>query len=279
MKNENVLRKFRNKIRYRTDLCGSQSLVSFSLGIHSLTVPCHQLAARALRHAYRRASYDKFEASWITSLWLASSKFPTVHSRDKMSTNNNQYGKEVKPKWKNPVAENSKITKLSGAKLQSLVSNDISACTALTLSNRGITKLEDLTGFREILHRVDLSNNAITRLQGFSATPGISMLNVSSNELSGDASLEDLRYLTELRTLNIGNNPNIKHIRSHVAKPLQKLQGNRLTLFLFLHISSYTHLYFSFKLSSDCSRMWFWKDFFPEIYSKFEYSYSFEELN
>jgi hypothetical protein len=161
---------------------------------------------------------------------LVQSELLSVNPRDTMSTNNNQYGKEVKPKWKNPVAENSKITKLSGAKLQSLVTNDLSACTALTLSNRGIIKLEDLTGFGEILHRVDLSNNAITRLQGFSATPGISMLNVSSNELSGDASLEDLRYLTELRTLNIGNNPNIKYIRSHVAKPLQKLQGNRIIL-------------------------------------------------
>ena len=142
-----------------------------------------------------------------------------------MSTNNNQYGKEVKPIWKNAAAESQKIMKLSGAKLQSMVSNDLAACTALTLSNRGITKLEDLVGFGDLLHRVDLSCNVITRLQGFNSTPGISMLNVSSNEIAGDASLEDLRYLTELRTLNIGNNPNIKYIRSHVAKPLQKLQG------------------------------------------------------
>ena len=142
-----------------------------------------------------------------------------------MSTNNNQYGKEVKPIWKNTAAGTQKIMKLSGAKLQSMVSNDLAACTALTLSNRGITKLEDLVGFGDLLHRVDLSGNSITRLQGFSSTPGISMLNVSSNEIAGDASLEDLRYLTELRTLNIGNNTNIKYIRSHVAKPLQKLQG------------------------------------------------------
>jgi Leucine-rich repeat (LRR) protein len=144
-----------------------------------------------------------------------------------MSTNNNQYGKEVKPIWKSAAQESSKITKLSGAKLKSMVSNDISACTALTLSNRGITKLEDLEGFSDVLHRVDLSSNAITRLQGFSHTPGISMLNVSKNELSGDKALEDLRYLTELRTLNISENPSIKYIRSHVAKPLQKLQGTR----------------------------------------------------
>ena len=146
-----------------------------------------------------------------------------------MSTNNNQYGKEVKPIWKNAAAESQKIMKLSGAKLQSMVSNDLAACTALTLSNRGITKLEDLVGFGDLLHRVDLSCNSITRLQGFNSTPGISMLNVSSNEIAGDASLEDLRYLTELRTLNIGNNTNIKYIRSHVAKPLQKLQGTSLS--------------------------------------------------
>lgn len=152
-----------------------------------------------------------------------------------MSTNNNQYGKEVKPKWKNPAAETSKITKLSGAKLQSMVSNDLAAYTALTLSKRGITKIEDLAGFSDLLHRLDLSDNAITRLHGFNVTPGISMLNVSSNELSGDASLEDLRYLTELRTLNIGNNPNIKYIRSHVAKPLQKLQGNQF--FVSIHVA------------------------------------------
>jgi hypothetical protein len=194
---------------------------------------CHlqqQCSQSPTSHSKTRSSFDAFNTCCNPSPSLVQSDLSSANPRDTMSTNNNQYGKEVKPKWKNPVAENSKITKLSGAKLQSLVTNDLSACTALTLSNRGIIKLEDLTGFGEILHRVDLSNNAITRLQGFSATPGISMLNVSSNELSGDASLEDLRYLTELRTLNIGNNPNIKYIRSHVAKPLQKLQGNRIIL-------------------------------------------------
>jgi hypothetical protein len=140
-----------------------------------------------------------------------------------MSTNNNQYGKEV--------AESQKIIKLSGAKLQSMVTNNLCSCTALTLSDRGITKLEDFNGFSDVLHRVDLSGNGITRLQGFNSTPGISMLNVSSNEIAGDASLEDLRYLSELRTLNIGNNTNIKHIRSHVVKPLQKLQGEKNPLF------------------------------------------------
>lgn len=150
-----------------------------------------------------------------------------------MSTNNNQYGKEVKPIWKNVAAENQKILKLSGAKLQSMATNSLSSCTALTLSDRGITKLEDLIGFSDVLHRVDLSNNAITRLQGLNSAPGISMLNVSSNEISGDSSLEDLRYLTELRTLNIGNNSNIKYIRSHVAKPLQKLQGKNMHGFNF----------------------------------------------
>ena len=111
-----------------------------------------------------------------------------------MSTNNNQTTnhKEVKPKWK-PNAETATIAKLSGSKLQSLIHNDLAECTALTLSGRGITKMEDLSGASQ-LHRVDLSNNAITRLQGFASVTGISMLNVSSNALAGDASLEDLRY-------------------------------------------------------------------------------------
>ena len=111
-----------------------------------------------------------------------------------MSTNNNQTTnhKEVKPKWKSS-AETATINKLSGSKLQSLISNDLADCTALTLSGRGITKIEDFVGFSTQLHRVDLSNNAITRLQGFASVSGISMLNISSNALAGDASLEDLR--------------------------------------------------------------------------------------
>ena len=118
-----------------------------------------------------------------------------------MSTNNNQTtnNKEVKPKWKNN-SETATINKLSGSKLQSLVQNDLAECTALTLSGRGITKMEDFFGFSTTrLHRVDLSNNAITRLQGFASVTGISMLNISSNSLAGDASLEDLRYPTLLQ--------------------------------------------------------------------------------
>ena len=112
-----------------------------------------------------------------------------------MSTNNNQTTnhKEVKPKWKSSAAETAIINKLSGSKLQSLISNDLAECTALTLSGRGITKMEDFLGFSTQLHRVDLSNNSISRLQGFASVSGISMLNISSNALASDASLEDLR--------------------------------------------------------------------------------------
>ena len=143
-----------------------------------------------------------------------------------MSTNNNLLGKECKPAWKNDAAAIAKIVKLTGSKLQSLAANDLSEVTALTLTERGIVKIEDFVGFSDKLHRVDLSCNAITRLNGFDTVPSISMLNVSSNQLAGDASLEDLRYLVELRMLNIGNNPKIKHVRSHVVKPLgEKLQA------------------------------------------------------
>ena len=51
------------------------------------------------------------------------------------------------------------------------------------------------------------------------------MLNLSDNELQGDSSLEELRYLVELRTLNISNNPKIKGLRSHIVKPISKLQA------------------------------------------------------
>jgi hypothetical protein len=67
-----------------------------------------------------------------------------------MSTYNNQYGKEVKPIWKDKAAESQKIMKLSGAKLQSMVTNNLCSCTALTLSDRGITKLEDFNGFSDV---------------------------------------------------------------------------------------------------------------------------------
>ena len=142
-----------------------------------------------------------------------------------MSTNNNRLGKEIKPIWKSPNFEQQKISKLSGDKLQMMIKNNLGDCTALSLSNRGIEKLEDFQGLSTDLRRLDLSNNTITRLHGFHSISGISMLNVSSNDLQSDSSLEDLRYLTELRTLNIGNNPKIKHIRSHVVKPLINLQA------------------------------------------------------
>ena len=37
--------------------------------------------------------------------------------------------------------------------------------------------------------------------------------------------MDELRYLTELRTLNISKNPKIKGFRSHVIKPISKLQA------------------------------------------------------
>lgn len=142
-----------------------------------------------------------------------------------MSTNNNRTGKEIKPAFKDEESVSCKIKKLSGEKLSTLVTNNLMECNAATLSNRGITTIANLNCFGTSLCRLDLSMNEISRLSGFASVPNLSLLNVSSNKLETDGSLEELRYLPELRTLNIGSNPKIKSIRSHIVKPLTKLQA------------------------------------------------------
>lgn len=142
-----------------------------------------------------------------------------------MSTNNNYLNKEIKPQFLNENAEKCKFKKFLGSKLQALISNQLSLCTAVTLSDRGIEKIEDFEGLGENLRRLDISKNSLNRLTSLQKLTNLSLLNVSSNLLKGDASLEELRYLGELRTLNISENDQIKHIRSHVVKPLQKLQA------------------------------------------------------
>ena len=143
----------------------------------------------------------------------------------KMSTNNNLIVKEVRPIWKNEESEKTQIKTVSGVKIERLMTNSPNDCTALSLSNRSIQQIDDLKGFGSNLRRLDLSDNKISRLHGFVEIPKISFLNISGNEFSGDSGLEELRYLNELRTLNLGRNPEIKTIQSHIVKPLAKLQA------------------------------------------------------
>lgn len=138
-----------------------------------------------------------------------------------MSTNNNRLGKEVKPLWKGKAEEERKVARLSSSKLQSLMTNSLEDLTALTLSYRAIERIDSLTGLRA-LRRLDMSYNFLTRLSGFEELSSLSLLNVSNNDLAGDG-LEELRYLPELRTLNIGNNPRIRGLQSHTVKPITKL--------------------------------------------------------
>jgi hypothetical protein len=144
-----------------------------------------------------------------------------------MSTNNNRLGKEIQPQWlasSDASSSSPSLTKISGSKLQRLMSNSIEEVTALSLKGKDITKVEDFRGFNK-LQRLDLSENKLKRLSGLSDLRSLGMLNVSNNQLEGSASCEELRYLTELRTLNVGYNSKIRHIESHVIKPLTKLQA------------------------------------------------------
>ena len=139
-----------------------------------------------------------------------------------MSTNNNRLGKEIQPLWIS--SEKLKLIKVSGLKIQRLISNSLEEITALPLKDCGIKEIDDFHGFNN-LQRLDLSENQLKRLKGMSDLLHLGMLNISKNQLDGGGSCEDLRYLTQLRTLNIGENPKIKHLESHTIKPLSKLQA------------------------------------------------------
>ena len=136
-----------------------------------------------------------------------------------MSTNNNRLGKEVHPEWKDEESKSSRVKKLSTAKLEKLWGPATSAdkITALALSSRGICSIEDTNGLSS-LKRLDLSKNNIKRLSNMSNLTTLGMLNVSCNKLTGGESIEELRYLTELRTLNIGENAGIGRIKKHTYK-------------------------------------------------------------
>ena len=136
-----------------------------------------------------------------------------------MSTNNNRLGKEVRPEWLDEDSKTCQIKKFSTAKLQRLMSPsfDTDTLTALSLSERGVATIEDTAGLSS-LKRLDLSKNKLKRLANMSNLSSLGMLNVSSNELSGGESIEDLRYLTELRTLNIGENPGLGRIKKHTIR-------------------------------------------------------------
>ena len=83
-----------------------------------------------------------------------------------MSTNNNLLGKEIRPLFTNDTAATSAIKKFSGAKFQTLITNTLADCTAVSLSNRGIQSIEDFSGFSKVLRRLDLSENELVRLRG-----------------------------------------------------------------------------------------------------------------
>lgn len=138
-----------------------------------------------------------------------------------MSTNNNRLGKEIQPAWKNEQAKTSQMSAINADKLSRLVNNDLSKITALSLSDRGVKKIENFQGMSSLC-RLDLSHNQVKRIQGMVDISRLGMLNISSNELEN---CEDLKYLTEIRTLNIGGNPKIKRLESHIMKPLHKLQA------------------------------------------------------
>jgi Leucine-rich repeat (LRR) protein len=143
-----------------------------------------------------------------------------------MSTSNNRYNNEIQLTWKDEESKTCKIQKLSAEKLQKLMapkSNKLEDITALSLSNRQMAQIDNLSGLRK-LARLDISKNSLARLQHFNSIPQVTLLNASQNDLNSDAALEELRYLTALRTLNIGLNPRLKHIRSHIMKPMGTLQ-------------------------------------------------------
>ena len=145
-----------------------------------------------------------------------------------MSTSNNQYGQEVRPVWRDGAAElERKLGKLSVLRLaaEGRITNDTRTITAASFEDRGVTQIADFDGLSSV-RRLNLSRNAIKRLAGLSAVPALSLLNCSHNALEGDTALEELRYTPLLRTLNIGENPGIRKLRTHVAKQLgQNLQA------------------------------------------------------
>lgn len=144
-----------------------------------------------------------------------------------MSTNNNhssRTSKDVLPKWLTSINKEQSLPKISGDKLNRMMSN-LTDITALTLSNRQCTQIVDLQGMSK-LRRLDISGNKLKRLAGMRNVTDIGMLNASNNNLQGSQSMEELRYLPELRTLNIGYNPQITHLESHIVKgKLAKLQA------------------------------------------------------
>ncbi len=103
-----------------------------------------------------------------------------------MSTNNNHSSrpsKDVLPQWLNPSDKDQTMPKISGEKLNRMMSN-LGAITAITLSNRDCSQITDLLGLSK-LRRLDISSNKLKRLQGMSHTPNLGMLNVSNNNLEG----------------------------------------------------------------------------------------------
>lgn len=143
-----------------------------------------------------------------------------------MSTNNNRLGKEVQPAWRDEEARSASIKKLSAEKLRRMIaeSQRVEDITAMSLCERGVQSIEDLDGL-SALRRLDLSKNKLRRLRCLSSLPSLGMLNVSENDFEGSDAVEDLKYLTELRTLNVGDNPALGSISPHVIESLRHLQA------------------------------------------------------
>lgn len=141
-----------------------------------------------------------------------------------MSTNNNRLGKEVQPLWRDDSTKSCAIRKLSSEKLQRMIENKLSEISAISLKERNIEKIEDLQELSNV-KRLDLSKNKLRRLCGLHALSGLGMINLSNNELSGPSSIEELRYLINIRTVNMGDNPMLIEIPDHVLRPLGHLQA------------------------------------------------------
>jgi hypothetical protein len=142
-----------------------------------------------------------------------------------MSTNNNRLGKEVQADWKDEESKTCQIKKFSADKLARLTtSGSVGNVTALSLSGRGIGSIDETSGLAA-LRRLDLSKNKLKRLAHMANLSSLGMLNISCNEFSGGDSLEELRYLPELRTLNIGENPSLGRIKKHTLRALPNLQA------------------------------------------------------
>jgi Leucine-rich repeat (LRR) protein len=96
---------------------------------------------------------------------------------------------------------------------------------SLNLSNLGLTEIPDLSAFTA-LKKLDLYCNKITRINTFHA-PALEYLNLSSNAIE---KIENLSCFPNLKTLQVGNNKlsKIENIESLVSIRSVALRGNQI---------------------------------------------------